>query len=178
MQVWDSIDDWASLASSIPSLSVWSSQNTCGGIEVSDGDANVWKDVTTTGNGVTASNCSANLSHCSFKDKISGMEWHKADSTSRSVSTAITFCDSLSYNGKTDWRLPTQKELASAVTHGLVSTAGVTNWIALSDMQLPYCSATTNSSAGDLAHAVTLTNGASTSQLSKFNTCRTMCVRP
>jgi hypothetical protein len=176
-EIWDSIDDYYGAATAIPTYSGWSTANMCGGIEVSTDDANVWKDVTTTGDGVTLSTCTATPAHCSFKDKISGQEWHKSDVTDRNWSTALSFCDSLSYNGKTDWRLPTVKELMDAYTHGMVSTAGYTNWITLANFQQNYWSASTRSSNIYLAHYMSFGSHTVASTY-KSTLSRSICVRP
>jgi hypothetical protein len=50
---------------------------------------------------------------------------------------AINYCDALSHNGATDWRLPTQKELMDAYSHGVRSAASA-NWITAANMAADY----------------------------------------
>ena len=176
-EIWDSIDDYAGYASSIPTYTGWSSNNVCGGIEATTGDANVWSDVTTTGDGVTASTCTASAANCSYKDKISGQEWHNADNTNRTWSAALSYCDNLTYNGKTDWRLPTEKEILEANTHGIMSTAGATNWISLVDLRSLYWSATSSAAIQGNAWQVSIGTG-DVGYDAKYSTIRVICVRP
>ena len=173
------IDDYNGYASATPTYTGWSSDNQCGGIEATTDDANVWKDVTIAGTGGAscADNPSGSPENCSMKDKISGQEWHKADTTARDWTTALSFCDSLSYNGKTDWRLPSQKELMEAYNHGLMSTANSTNWITSANFQQYYWSASANSNAISNAWNVNLGYGYPNTNL-KSNAYRVICVRP
>ena len=133
---WDTIEDYNDGATGLPTSVVtgWTN-NDCGGKETVLDDANVWKDITTT-NGTTASNCATTTANCTMKDKITGLHWSKLQ-TSSSWSGAIKACDALSFNGQTDWRLPTQKELMEAYTHG-VRSAATTNWMTEANMSANY----------------------------------------
>ena len=178
-EIWDTIDDYYGSASATPTYTGWSSDNQCGGIDTpgsTSDDANVWKDVTTT-NGSTASTCTGTPASCSFKDKISGQEWHKADTLPRDWTTALSYCDNLTYNFKTDWRLPSQKELMEAYNHGLMSTDNSTNWITSANFQQSYWSASSSSTPISNAWNVSLGNGF-TSYSTKYATYRVICVRP
>jgi len=174
-QIWDSIDDYLGAAVATPTYTGWSSNNLCSGLTTTASDPQVWVDVTTTGDGVTASNCTASAANCSIKDKITGHEWHKADTTSRNWTTALSFCDSLTYNGKTDWRLPTQKELMAAYNNGIASTVGG-NWMSLAQMQQYYWSASSQSNSIPNAWNGYLGNGYTTNN-PKNTTYRVICVR-
>lgn len=225
IDVWDTIDDYANdtgLPSGKPTL--WSSTTDydCGGAELTSGDDNVWKDVTTGG-------CIAN-SECVMKDKISNREWSGVPSpqaganitngspvvsginasalrvnmrvtaagipsgayiialntgsgeltlsqnaTATSTVTvrfndmqwnaAVAYCDGLSWNGQTDWRLPTQKELMEAYNHGLYSAA-TSNWINTAHMIADeFWSATTASYFGGSAWFVDFDEGRSRENL-------------
>jgi hypothetical protein len=181
-EIWDSIDDDNGASTAIPTYTGWSDNNTCGGIEAANDDGNIWKDVTTTGDGVTASTCTATAAHCALKDKISGLQWHKADATGRDWSAALSFCDGLSYNGKTDWRLPTQKELMDATSHGMISTAGYTNWITLTNLRsYSYWSSSTTSNdhnrGWSFNFASSFTSGGTGAEKYGAN-YRVICVRP
>ena len=176
-EIWDTIDDFNSYASATPTYTGLSSVNQCGGIEADTDDANVWKDVTIAGTGGASCSNSGSPENCSMKDKISGQEWHKADTTARDWTTALSFCDSLSYNGKTDWRLPSQKELMEAYNHGLMSTANSTNWITSANFQQYYWSASSTSTDLPNAWNVLLGNGNAASSF-KYNAYRVICVRP
>jgi hypothetical protein len=176
---WDNVDDYLGSATNIPSYTAWNAaSHVCGGIEAATDDSNIWKDVTTTGDGVTASSCTASAANCSYKDKITTQEWHKADTTGRNWSDALTFCDALTYNGKFDWRLPTEKELNTAYSHGLISTAGATNWITLSNFAQQYWTATSSKqNIGSYAMDIFIAAGRTYDHL-KFNTFRVICTRP
>ncbi|MBI5375601.1 MAG: DUF1566 domain-containing protein [Candidatus Schekmanbacteria bacterium] len=57
-------------------------------------------------------------------DNLTGLMWVKSpDSTERSRSDAIAYCDSLTLAGHTDWRLPNRKELRSLVDYSKWGTA-------------------------------------------------------
>jgi hypothetical protein len=201
---WDTIDDYNNAVSGLPTnvVSGWTN-NDCGGVEATADDANVWKDVTTTGDGTTASTCTGAAAHCTMKDKITGLQWSKmanfsftnstttnasatlvvssttglvagmvvsgtgipastyilnvvngtnltmsanATATASNVTVtvnsarwngAVAYCDGLSYNGATDWRIPTQKELMEIYAHGVRSAASA-NWITEANMQNNY----------------------------------------
>lgn len=78
LDYWDTIDDNNNNVSGMPTdvITGWSN-NDCQGVESSPGDDMVWKDVTTIGDGTTASNCATTGAHCTMKDKITGLEWSK-----------------------------------------------------------------------------------------------------
>ena len=154
---WDTIDDYNNGGSGLPPgvVSGWTN-NDCGGVETGADDANVWKDITT--NGTTPSNCATTADNCTMKDKITGLHWSKIQSTSQTWSQAINTCDALSFNGQTDWRLPTQKELMEAYTHGIRSAA-TTNWITEGNMINNFWSGSSFSGSTDWAWFVHLAQG-------------------
>ncbi len=178
IEIWDTIDDYGGAETSIPSYTGWSSSNVCGGIEVTAGDSNVWSDVTTTGDGVTASTCATTPANCSFKDKITGHEWSKPDMASRDWSLALSYCQNLTYNGKSDWRLPTNKELMAAHNDGIASTAG-SNWITLANMRSYYFWSSTVNGNGNISTSwnVSLATG-SVAYKSKNTLYMATCIRP
>jgi Protein of unknown function (DUF1566) len=173
--IWDNIDDYRGVPSRVASYAGWSADNQCRGIEASSDDANVWKDVTTVGSG--AASCAGSPERCSYKDEISGQEWHNADAAPRNWPTALAFCDNLTYNGKTDWRLPTQKELMDAYNHGIMSTAGATGWISSANLQQYYYASSTRQAGPVYAWWLFLGNGTQTNQW-KYDNARVICVRP
>jgi hypothetical protein len=178
---WDTIDDRNADVAGLPNQTVaaWSSDTDCGGIEASAGDTNVWKDVTTTGDGVTASTCAATSAHCTMQDKITGLHWSKLQGTSRTWPQAINDCDILSqipyYNGATDWRLPTQKELMEAYNHGIRSAESA-NWMTAAQMNAWFWSASSVSNDPDSAWFVLLAIG-KPHHNSKTDTTQVLCVR-
>jgi len=117
------------------SLMPWSSVTDCGGVDlptITTDNNNVWLDVTTT-DGTTPSNCAEFATNCTLQDKITGLWWSKSQPLGQSWDAARTTCASLVHNGKNGWRLPTQKELMEAYTHGIRSVpsaqGGGSYWI-------------------------------------------------
>lgn len=54
------------------------------------------------------------------EDKLTGLQWQKVtDYTTRLWKDALAYCESLSFAGKTDWRLPNVNELHSIATYEL-----------------------------------------------------------
>jgi hypothetical protein len=175
-QYWDTIDDYNASANVAPSYTGWSSNlHICGGVESTADDDNVWKDVTTTGDGVASSTCSASAANCSLKDKISQLEWHKADLTARDWAAALSLCDGLTYNGKSDWRLPTQKELVAANTDGIATTLSTPNWMTFSGFY--WTSTTPLQNGSQYAVAVELVSGRNTYS-GKWGLSNVICTRP
>jgi hypothetical protein len=144
-------------------------------VEASTDDVNVWKDITTTGDGSTASTCTATAAHCTMKDKITALQWSKIQSTSQTWSVAINTCDALSFNGQTDWRLPTQKELMEAYTHGVISAASA-NWMTELNMNNNFWSGSSLSMGTTNAWSVVLASGKSGNYV-KTTSYQVVCVR-
>jgi hypothetical protein len=173
---WDTIDDYNNGLSGLPTsvVSGWTN-NDCGGVEASEGDNNVWKDITTTSLGA-ASNCTTDNARCTKQDKITGLSWSKIQGTFRSWPQAINDCDGLTHNGQSDWRLPTQKELMDAYNHGIRSAAS-TNWITEADMASNYfCSSSSVSNNTYNAWYVQLFNGSVANDY-KTGSYGVVCVR-
>ena len=174
---WDTIEDYNNGAAGLPPsvVSGWTN-NDCGGIEGSVNDVNIWKDITTT-DGTTQSTCATTAAACTMKDKITRLEWSKLRGTSRTWPQAINDCDALTFNGKTDWRLPTQKELMEASTHGVRSAAS-TNWITATNIGGDFWSGSSVSNATRNAWTVNLGTGASSGGTEKSQpAARVVCVR-
>jgi hypothetical protein len=174
VDIWDTIDDYNANNTALPSqlVSGWSIDTQCVGIESAVDDSNVWRDVTTTGDGETSSTCSGSGGNCSYLDKISGLEWSKK--TSKKWADAVTYCDGLTHNGKTDWRIPTQKELMNAAEHGIHSTKSA-NFV--SNFNTPFWSGSTVSDNTDSAWLVYLAHGSTYTNF-KHGTGSVICVRP
>jgi hypothetical protein len=175
VDIWDTIDDLLG----VPPTNVWGNNNTdCGGVDdpsSSGDDDNVWKDVTTAGTG--AASCSGSPERCTMQDKITGLWWSKLQQ-STDWNEAWSNCQSLNYNGQTGWRLPTQKELMEAYTHGIRSAAR-TNWMTEGDMGNYFWSGSSVSSSSNNAWVVNLANGRTftTYDNGKSFTIQVVCVR-
>lgn len=130
--LWDTWSDTGGFASN--KVTSWSSDTFC--------DSSTWADVTTVDGGATLSTCAANSSVCQYKDKISGLAVSKTGGGG--WNTAINNCQNSTYGGYAagTWRLPTQKELMSLYTNGIVSVAQA-NFISLATMNAYMLSATT-----------------------------------
>jgi hypothetical protein len=176
LDIWDTIDDFnASQNEGVPGgvVDSWNSSTDCYGVESVVGDDNVWKDVTTT-NGTTASTCTATPANCTMQDKITGLSWSKSQQ-STDWNTAWSNCQSLNYNGQTGWRLPTQKELMEAYTHGIRSAAR-TNWMTEGDMGSWFWSGSSVSFYTNGAGIVNLADGY-TGNAAKADAGQVVCVR-
>lgn len=114
---WDTIDDASR------STSPWATDNQCGGVETTAGDGNVWKDVTST-------TCDSAGDQCRFRDKITKLEWSEAQNGGSATDwgRGRIICDGLTFDGQSDWRSPTQKELMEAYNHGIYSAVS-SNWL-------------------------------------------------
>jgi len=121
--------------------------NLCGNnIDDSEDEANVWKDVTTD-SGTTTAPCDSDTDECRLKDQISGLQWTEARPfPSKGYfywDEAVLECANLTWNGITGWRLPTQKELMEAYTHGIGSAGFLFLGFQNAYGVAPYWSATT-----------------------------------
>ena len=110
VDLWDTIDDLSR------TTSPWSEDNRCGGVETSQSDSNVWKDVTST-------TCDSALDQCRYLDKITKLEWSEVQNggVGADWGRSRLICDGLTFDGQSDWRSPTQKELMEAYNHGIYS---------------------------------------------------------
>jgi hypothetical protein len=125
--IWDTIDDYnGGAGTGLPGdiVTAWGSNTDCGGLGTA-ADDNVWTDVTTAGTGDAS--CAGSPERCTMQDKITGLWWSKQQSSS-AWDVALSTCDSLDFNGYTDWRLPTHKELMEGYSHGIRSAASA-NWV-------------------------------------------------
>lgn len=165
---WDSIEDYYGLPASSGFPASWSvAENYCGGTTTSDDDANVWRDTTTAG-------CSG--AACRYRDKITKLQWSKVAATGRTWAQAVNDCATLSLDGVSGWRLPTQKELAAASAHGIASTASP-DFIPSATMNTYFWSATSNSLGTSQAWATRLSDG-NTSKIAKTTTSyNVVCVK-
>ncbi len=175
--IWDTIDDYLAFASTTTTNAGWSSDNQCGGIEASVDDSNVWKDVTSAGTG--AASCVGSPEKCTMEDKITSLQWSKYSGSSQTWPQALNMCNDLTHNGTSDWRLPTQKELMDAVSHGIKSaTSASSNWLTTAQINsVYYWSATTYSNITTYAWTSFIGSGVmSTAHKTAGNSV--ICVRP
>jgi len=70
-------------------------------------------------------------------DNLTGLMWVKSpDSTASTWSAAITYCDSLTLAGHTDWRLPNVKELESLINADVPNTVTWLNTQGFTNVQV------------------------------------------
>jgi hypothetical protein len=180
VDIWDTIDDLYYSQAGLPQIGLppsvvtdWGNNTDCGGVEVIAGDDNVWKDVTTTAAG-ESSDCATDGARCTMQDKITGLWWMRKQPGSV-WNVAWSNCQSLNHNGQTGWRLPTQKELMEAYTHGIRSAAS-TNWIT-GDMDYQVWSGSSYGSTFTFAWTVNLASGYTYSLAHKISPEQVVCVR-
>lgn len=68
-------------------------------------------------------------------DSITGLEWQQTDGGEMTVESAITYCDTLTLGGFTDWRLPNSHELFSILHHDKANPAINTSYFTLTDAE-------------------------------------------
>jgi hypothetical protein len=152
----DTMDDSDSARRIPQSVVTGWENNDCGGVEKTAGDDNVWKDVTTTSEGV-ASTCDADADRCTMQDKITRLWWSKSQYAN--WADAWYLCTSLNHNGQTGWRLPTQKELMEAYIHG-IRFVNNSNWITEGSILGPTVwSGSSRSSSTNMAWTQSLVDG-------------------
>ena len=170
IDIWDTIDDSPGLPPNM--VGAWTSDTDCGGLEVTAGDSNVWKDVTTTSGGA-ASNCATDGARCTMQDKITGLWWSKQQ-TASAWWQAVTTCQGLNFNGQIGWRLPTEKELMSGPEHGIRSVENANFLMSAAT----FWSSSTVSGTTYAAWGVFLADGYTLIVNTKLNTKDVVCVRP
>ena len=107
-------------------------------------------------------------------DSTTALQWQDNETVSKTWTAAIDYCEALSLDGQSDWRLPNLKELISLVDDSKVSPAisAVFDHTASSD----YWSSTTYAGTSDDAWSVYFGNGAQGS-LNKSASVYVRCVR-
>jgi hypothetical protein len=171
----DTIEDYNNNRALSELTAPWSSATQCGGASATLADDNIWLDVTTTSGGA-ASTCAADAARCTFQDKITGLWWSKTQSTSISWAAAMATCEGLNYNGQTGWRLPTQKELMDAYSHGIY-TAPNANWITKSHMDSNWFWSSSSVSGDPAGAGIVSLHYSYTNSAHKTVTNTAVCVR-
>ena len=95
-------------------------------------------------------------------DTSSGLTWEQAGSSNKTWEQALAYCEDLNLGGKTDWRLPTIKELHSLVdnsrSHPTINTTYFRDTISFTDISF-YWSSTTDAYNTNAAWGVDFSNG-------------------
>lgn len=149
----------------VPAERPWGDTHHCAG--------ELWLDKTSVSGNAQA--CTAIDPNCMWQNTITKTYWAGDSSTSgRTWQNAVDHCNTLDASGKSSgWRLPTQKELMSAYTHGFVWIAGTNN--ALKGSLPKYWSATVNTVQDTERYVINLRTGVVES-LGVGNDAGTICV--
>ncbi len=159
--IWDNIDDYNN-GNAYPTTNPWgSAQYACN-------KTNTWQDVTADGS------CNSSGDECMFKDKISGLIWSE-EQTSTTWTSAVTYCDNLTFGGYSDWRLPTQKEFQAASVHGFYSLKGT--YFSTSMNGNTWTGSTMSDNTGQ-GWYIQIHYGGFVESQTKSTSARVFCVRP
>jgi hypothetical protein len=114
---------------------------------------------------------------CVYKDRLAGTYWAQASSSMDDWENSISYCESLSYGGYTDWRMPTQKEMLQAYIDGIWSTKAASK---LNLLATSYWSSTTNAQSTTNAFTMNFAQGVGGqfSKSSPSSAYKSVCVRP
>lgn len=96
-------------------------QPKCGSPGITCSGSN-WVDVTLDDYG-NAANCTAVPDNCMYLDKVSGLTWARGFDGTKSWADAVAYCSGLTFNGYSDWRIPTRAELQMAVIQKISVTS-------------------------------------------------------
>lgn len=158
VDVWDTIDDSNQFGAYPSAYPAGWDDHYCG--------SSLWTDVSRTSGGVP-STCAAG--DCIYQDAITKTMWTKYFAVA-TWADAITACDASTWGNYSDWRLPTQKELLNAHTHGIRSRGDLVSTNA-------YWAATTSTLNPANAIVVNVYTGRQTSASAKTATQVYACVR-
>ena len=170
----DAIDDQNNNGLSVVSLSGSAENSFCEGDIASTVDG-IWKDMTI---GV----CDSLSDECVYQDQITGLQWSEASSVSNTASVShwgysIDHCESMTFNGYNDWRLPTQKEWMTAQLHNLRSVRN-NFWMNNTNASINFWTATTNSWGGSLTTWTASPSNGRFSLAARETPFSVSCVRP
>jgi hypothetical protein len=114
---WDTVDNWNDNADVLPSTSIagTGAETTC------NTSTNLWMDVTSDGT------CDSASDDCIFYDRMTQLYWSESfpapatapAMTSSNWAFAVNRCDALTFGGFTDWRMPTQNDMMTAILHSI-----------------------------------------------------------
>ncbi len=105
-------------------------------------------------------------------DSVTNLIWQKSYVSGETWQMALAYCESLTYSGETDWRLPNKKELMSLVNYESYHPAS-----SFPDMPSEYFwSSSSNSSITILAWRIGFGDG-TVGYYDKGNSLNARCVR-
>jgi hypothetical protein len=114
----DTVDDFISIGAASPGdiVTGWDDQYCTAATD--------WLDVSIDGGTGGDGNCDESVDDCAYKDRMTNLVWSEVQSTSGNWKTSISTCDTLTFLGSSDWRLPTQKEAMTAYANGIKGIQG------------------------------------------------------
>lgn len=135
-----------------------------------------WMDVTTDND--APSRCDTTRVNCTLRDLAAKRDWNRSNNALFDHQGAKQFCDNLTHNGLTDWRLPTINELTTAFDHGIFSASTPDYWKAQAAYQSPDAPVYWSSSKtpDNKASVINLQHGNSWTSDRQF-TYRVICTR-
>lgn len=154
----DSIDDYNNNLTGLPGNNPGTANDVCSTAE--------WQDVTSGG-------CISSGAECMYKDRVTNLVWAEVPASTQTWTSALSYCDNLTFGSRTDWRTPTHKEMMHAVVDGIRSIES-TNF---GDVDQSFWTATSRSDATTMGFIIDLGSGMS-SAVTKTSSYKTMCVAP
>ena len=127
-----------------------------------------WSDVTVAGTG--AASCEGSPENCTKRDNKTGLMWSKMAKDRLNWDDAIKYCNDLTHNGASDWRLPTKDELVYASGNNLKSQESA-NWIDFNGWFWSASSVSYNTNNAWIVNLATGTTGPSVKINSNFLAC-------
>ena len=119
----------------------------------------------------------SSISNGTIKDNNTGLTWQQQDDDiGRMWDDAVRYCDNLSLDGFTDWRLPSEKELISIMDYGRYNPS-IDPIIFPNTQHSVYWSSTTTADNGDKAWTALFNFGYAYDYYSKLDTNFVRCVR-
>jgi hypothetical protein len=136
-------------------------------------DTEVWMDVTQDGD------CTDSGDDCSYKDSITGLEWAEEYGSSNNFVALANHCQDVTFNGKSDWRIPTQKELLQAYVNGFARIKDP-NFYSLAPVELAWSSTIPYGTGFETSkrYGVSMYHGHASSVLESATGNIVYCVRP
>lgn len=130
---------------------------------------NLWNDLTLSGQ--DPSTCANTPASCVYNQMTRGIQFTKPSASTVAWTQASSSCSTLTYNGKTGWRLPTATELAAAYEDRISFLSSGVDW------NRYYWTSTDNPVDSAEATQVNLGTNAQTNK-SKIEIAAAICVRP
>ena len=155
LDIHDTIDDY-NRNGAFPTQNPWGADLLCG--------ATNWDDV-------TPGTCTDASKDCVYRDLLTKINWTERFAAA-TWQDALTACDTLTFAGSSNWRLPTRKESHQASIDGIRAVEGV----AMGDVDVEHWTSTTANLTGK-AHIVNLGIGYDSGEKIKTDLFPYRCVQ-